>query len=830
MMHILDHQSKKIIGFIGKKDLLRAEATRDWDLTESLEFEGDMLSPKAALISGKRRVVVPDEREGQYREFIIDEVDKIRSEGVYTAICSPSFYEIKKTKVIEPQTLTGQTCKTAANTILANTGWKVGQVDSYNIRTITFDKHLNPLDAVKQIASDFEVEIQFRIAVDGNVVIRYVDFLERIGTIIPGELQFGKDITEIVRKEVNDVVTSLYCIGPEKSDGTQDTVIVEDDDALQRWGVEDANGNKQHLIEIYEPQSSDQDMTWAQLRRYGELELKKRINAVVDYEMTAQFLEGIKGFGGKRAYFGDTIKAKDLEFVPSLYLEARIKKTTRDLLDEDEKDLTLGDITEYSREEITEEIENLKKRFFRPIYSATPPVGAYNILWVDISGNVPIYRTWNGTEWVDPGVTGDKIDGTAFLEDLETTVVTKYSREDKEFWVSQIKQPGYPPENEPDDSSAGNGWGVPLRTLSEGVRRINKQYDGVAIIRLPYNGDFAENLVIENISGNGKIIITGESDTYRTKFSGRIEIKGCNIQIEIRYINFFAGDDVGSYEGVVHAYDSPKKVHVNNCNFQGNIDTSFGVCAQDNSYVVTENCVFNEINRGTASLYGSKAINRNNTGRPRKSGVFANAGDVYLEGTMPQGIEFPEGGDAVNGGNIFGTKKIVEGTVTPVTPPTATKDIITTWTSSGGDSWRENFSGSWVAGEVVQGKWNNTWGIYRGLWYMPSTMSSTVNGKTIKKIRVYAKRLKGSGNGDRVPIYIRPHTYSSRPSGQPQYQNTWTRVDLLPNEERWVTLNSDFYTFFRNGTAKGLGVWYESGANATYAKLSTKITIEITYQ
>jgi phage minor structural protein len=828
MMHILDHQTKKIIGFIGKKDLLRAEATRDWDLSESLEFEGDMLSPKAALISGNRRVVVPDEREGQYREFIINEVDKIRSEGVYTAICSPSFYEIKKTKVIEPQTLTGQTCKTAANTILANTGWKVGQVDSYNIRTITFDKHINPLDAVKQIASDFEVEIQFRIAVDGNVVIRYVDFLERIGTTIPGELEFGKDITEIVRKEVNDVVTALYGIGPEKSDGTRETVVVEDNSALQRWGVEDANGNKQHLIEIYEPQSENQDMTLAQLHRYTETELKKRINAVVDYEMTAQFLKGIKGFGGKRAYFGDTIKAKDLGFVPSLYLEARIKKTVRDLLDEDEKDLTLGDITEFSREEILEEIENIKKRFFRVIWGPTPPAGAYNILWVDTSGNVLKYRTWNGTEWVDPGVTGDKIDGTAFLEDLETTVVTKYSREDKEFWVSQIKQIGYPPEQEPNDESAGNGWGVPLRTLAEAVRRVPGQYDGTEIIHLPYNGDFAEHLIIENISGNGKIIITGNDATHHAKFSGRVEIRGCNIQIEFQYIDFFAGDDVGFYEGIVHVYDSPKKILVKDCTFQGNASTSFGACAQDNSYIVTENCVFNDVNRGTASLYGSKAINRNNTGRPRKSGVFADEGFVWLEGTMPQGLDFSA--DTANGGQVYGDKKIAEGTVTPVTPPTATKDIITTWTSSSGDSWRENFNGSWVAGEIVQGKWNNTWGIYRGLWYLPSAVSSTVTGKTIKKIRVYIKRLRGSGYGKRVPIYLRAHGYSSRPSGKPNYLNTYYRVDLIPDEERWVTLNNDFLTFFKNGTAKGIGVWYESGSDANYAKLSTKITIEITYQ
>src|SRR6478752_2262273 len=132
---------------------------------------------------------------------------------------------------------------------------------------------MNAYDAILQVKETFGCEISFRIEIDGNKIVkRYVDLVTGLGKFNGKEITFGKDLSGIRRKvNYDDLVTSLVCIGPEKEDGTRLTVTVENEAARQRW----CRNNGKHLVAIYEPESSDQDMTIAKLTLLGQIELNK---------------------------------------------------------------------------------------------------------------------------------------------------------------------------------------------------------------------------------------------------------------------------------------------------------------------------------------------------------------------------------------------------------------------------------------------------------------------------------------------------------------------------------------------------------------------------
>src|SRR5699024_2464836 len=88
---------------------------------------------------------------------------------------------------------------------------------------------------------------RFRITHNGNQVTgRYVDLLERVGEWRGREVEFGKDLDSIRRIEKQDIVTALLGLGPEREDGTRIEVLVDDDDALKRWGRVNENGKLNH--------------------------------------------------------------------------------------------------------------------------------------------------------------------------------------------------------------------------------------------------------------------------------------------------------------------------------------------------------------------------------------------------------------------------------------------------------------------------------------------------------------------------------------------------------------------------------------------------------
>lgn len=408
---ILDHiQAENIIDDNHKKDLETYLETYDATIIGGLRYDEHL--------EKRNRIVIFDE-DYTLKEFVLFEVDKYRdTEGRKTRFYAhASYLELKKASVIHPQKFDSLTASQLGGIALDNTGWQIGLVEASGTRIIEVDSYTNPYELLKRIANEFGVELRFRVEHNGNrITARYVDLLERIGEWSGREVEFGFDLDGIRRVESQDIVTALLGLGPEKEDGTRLEVLVEDEDALQRWGRVDEHGNLHHLIEPYEIESTRSEMTEAEARQYTRTALDKRVNTQISYEANIVDLENVPGMENKQIRFGDTIRIKDTHFNPPLYLEARVYEMNRSIKYRAKKEIKLGDYTEYTEEEVTAIFNQLRneirkkvsmaqvREYAEPkiIESPTPPPieQGENAKWIDTSGEIKVPHVVVGNEWV----------------------------------------------------------------------------------------------------------------------------------------------------------------------------------------------------------------------------------------------------------------------------------------------------------------------------------------------------------------------------------------------------------------------------------------------
>ncbi|MBP3038059.1 phage tail protein [Bacillaceae bacterium Marseille-Q3522] len=365
LVHILDRQNDTILNTLNSEKGEFTNAERLDSLSNKNHFDFYALK-KFDLLEKRNRLLLQD-NDGFFHEFIINYAEQNkRNQKLIRS--NASYVDLSKSKVIEPTTLEGATSATAVDFALVGAEWQAGEIEYTHIRTLNIDDYTNPLALLQTIAAEFELEISYRVEVYGNKVVgRYVDMKRQIAGFEGKEIVFGKDLIDVRRKEDSSrIVTALLGVGPERSDGTRLTVLVEDQDALQRWGR-----NGQHLIEAYEPQSTDQDMTEDRLRTLTENELEKRINAAVSYECTAASIEHIFGRSHEKIRKGQTVRIKDDGYTPPLYLEARIDEVKSNPITNRIVDFKIGNFVEYSRADLLAQISLLRKLMQQKADAAT---------------------------------------------------------------------------------------------------------------------------------------------------------------------------------------------------------------------------------------------------------------------------------------------------------------------------------------------------------------------------------------------------------------------------------------------------------------------------
>ncbi|MBU5266304.1 phage tail spike protein, partial [Virgibacillus proomii] len=370
MIHVIDKQSDEIVGIIPNEEFWDDNYHRSLETTaETFEFMTFADRDYSEYLRGRNKVIIPDE-DGDFRELTIWQAEKVHEHSKHMIVFAKASYnDLRKAQVIKPQTLKSQSASTAAAIALKGTEWSVGLVESRGTRSIEIEDYTNPYDLLKRIATEFDLELDFRIETRGNKIVgRYVDLVQQIGQWRGREIEFGKDLLSIRRIEDTDnIYTALIGLGPEK-DGRRLEVLVEDYDALQRWGRRDpVTGELRHIIGTYEPQTEKEELSYDRLRTLTKNELEKRINEIVEYETEIADLEHVPGMENEKIRFGDTLKIKDTKFNPPLYVQARVFEVNGSIKERGKKSVKLGDYIEYTEDEVKEIWKSLQDEIKRSL-------------------------------------------------------------------------------------------------------------------------------------------------------------------------------------------------------------------------------------------------------------------------------------------------------------------------------------------------------------------------------------------------------------------------------------------------------------------------------
>lgn len=425
ILTILDKQEDLILGDVAISDTSNDSHYEDLKGEEKYKFH-TLAENKINLLSERNKVILPVE-DGFFREFVITHTYLNRMSKSLEITCLPTYTDIAKSKSIAPVSWIGQTVNTAMDRVLKgngkveeDTGWVRGTTEGLSIRTVTFDEHINPFKALKEIAVLFDLELRFRIEVDGIFIKRVVDMVKKRGENRASEFEVGKDITGIVREmAAGDIVTAMLGLGPVQEDGTRLTVEVFDKDALERWGII-RDGEKQHLWGTHEVQTEDGNMTVARLRQLTEAQLQKQIDSIIKYVVDAVSIEYVFGYSHEKVRLGDMKPAKDTSFSPHLFMDSRIIAVERKPSNPAEKTFILGDFIEHDEKDIYADFRALQKRFretFKkveddlhdyidenaekriPVQDDSPDHTVHK-KWIDTSTVPNVLKTWDGNDWI----------------------------------------------------------------------------------------------------------------------------------------------------------------------------------------------------------------------------------------------------------------------------------------------------------------------------------------------------------------------------------------------------------------------------------------------
>ena len=431
-LHVVDFKTEKIVSIIGPEDywddVRHFEIKYNIDTLEFTVFDGT----KQAAALMQQNLVLKEVRGGRMVPYVITETEKNSENRTITVYASGEWIQLAKANIIKPQRSESKTVNQFIDMAVVGTKWKLGRTEYAGFHTMTIDAFIDPLKCLTDIASLFEIEIQYRVEIVGSHIVgRYVDMVKKRGKDAGKEVELGKDLRGIRRIENSqNICTAL--VGFVKGEGDKlitieginnGTPYIVDKDAFQRW-----HEQGQHKFGFYSPETEDQDMSPQRLLTLMQMEIKKRANASVSYEVEAEAIGRVFGLSHEMVDEGDTIRIKDTGFTPELYLEARAIAGDESFTDGEKDKYVFGDYRE-----ITDPNAELSKMYNKMLHFYKDTVKKDNIMDA-INNNqegIPIDadKVWLRNDKVNIGKDGINAKMLDFLyEDergLQTTVISK---------------------------------------------------------------------------------------------------------------------------------------------------------------------------------------------------------------------------------------------------------------------------------------------------------------------------------------------------------------------------------------------------------------------
>lgn len=426
-IHILDFNDK-IIDYISRDDGALLNAVMSTNAEEKSEtFDFTMLNDRAEHLRERNRIIAQD-NNGVYREFIISHVVD-NFDGTIDVESNASYLEdIDKSRPIKPGKYSSYSTSQALNETLRNTGWEMSDDTEHGgMRTTSWTSYSTPYEVINMLCTTYGMVAEYYIELGSHTVEhRYVTLKKPVSLFKGKEITKGKDLTGMTRTvDMSEVRTALYAIGPENDTGQRLEKIVTDDDAQAQFGLPG-----RYLWSVYEPESDDSNMTDERLTTLAKTELNKRNKSAISYEITSTDIH--RHYPEMVVSLHDTVRIKDRDFRPPLYIEAEVIGVDYNLLT-DESSYKFGNVVEYEesslRDIFNKKLADISKKlndnvtnintivndvvagqleyFEHKIFKqGTPPENPVNdMLWYDTSNpNVAVLRRYWNREWLNETV------------------------------------------------------------------------------------------------------------------------------------------------------------------------------------------------------------------------------------------------------------------------------------------------------------------------------------------------------------------------------------------------------------------------------------------
>ncbi len=379
------------------KDLLNNVSNEPFVFTVYADAE------KAKYVTERNRVVVKD-REGDFREFVIDELDDINDKDgpETTATCLPAWqFELQK-NFVEDRRFTDRTAQFALDAALEGTRF-IGEVEVVLGEASTNFYRLASSDCIWKIMDVWGGEFKDTIVLNekGRISQRKIQLSQRRGADIGARFEIDHNMNSIERTVISDPITAMYGWGASlETEGGGHTRYIDfkdiewkvsngdpvdkpkgqawvgDPDALQKYGLEH-NGELLHLYDEFSNQDYEDPeellmATWEHLQKVKDPE--------INYKMSVDLLD-------KPVSLGDTAQGIDRQFSRPIEVQARIIGIEYDILEPDDPAIVeMGHFLSLNDDIIGRELDEIKENLNKP--RPTKPIDENS--FPDIKPDIPL--------------------------------------------------------------------------------------------------------------------------------------------------------------------------------------------------------------------------------------------------------------------------------------------------------------------------------------------------------------------------------------------------------------------------------------------------------
>lgn len=455
-----------------------------------------------------------------------------------------------------------------------------------------------------------------------------------------------------------------------------------------------------------------------------------------------------------------------------------------------------------------------------------------NTFSVDSEGNI-----------VGAQIQGSEVIGDSFSVEGELTADT--------ITANKINSAQYPSTLEDDIqisiNSGGNDDnelydGVSFATVTGAIEALPKFLNG-KIVNIWMQEDIYENIdfryftsgrinlyldgntiygYVRNYMSTTKVYVYGGYMKYETAKTGVIHPStGCAIASRTASLAGQENSPINAYSLKIYGSDNPA----------GSATTIVGIATDSYATGYHKDVQFINCDIGFRTNAGGRTHVAGSSGVCSQYGFEAVSGGLITIANSPQcggnksntHVSSPGQIIAPSSVNYEGGNQTTDGNPAPT--PTTTKTV--TIKSNSGDTYRSSVYNNWKKDNTArQGDYG--YGDCNGCWFFGSQFNQ-FKGKNVTKIELTIKRLSG-GVHSAVPVVVKTHNYTSRPSGKPSYGSGCGSVKIAVGDSGKLTItNSTILTALENGTIKGFGI--QSAYNSSnYAVCSGSVTMKVTYK